>query len=177
MEIVPLICPKCGADLDVPDGVEVFRCQYCGSKCQVKSSGSVRGLALLEAGVQKVAEHTERAAVGIDKLVASAQAQELAPKKAHANWQSRLAELESHRSATKTASGVCLFFGLTLPIASCALGRHFEETGSGDGRAIGLSVIGGFIGALFLLLFASHFSQKAKSMEQDVSNWRSREPL
>lgn len=71
MEVAPLICPKCGADLDVPDGVEVFRCQYCGSKCQVKSSGSVRGLALLEAGVQKVAQHTERAANGIDELVAA----------------------------------------------------------------------------------------------------------
>ncbi len=80
MEIVPLICPKCGADLDVPDGVEVFRCQYCGSKCQVKSSGSVRGLALLEAGVQKVAVHAERAAIGIDELVAQSAEQQARDK-------------------------------------------------------------------------------------------------
>jgi len=35
----------------------------------------------------------------------------------------------------------------------------------------------GFVGSIFLLLFASHFSQKAKRLEQDVSNWSSREPL
>lgn len=100
MEVAPLICPKCGADLDVPDGVEVFRCQYRGSKCQVKSSGSVRGLALLEAGVQKVAQHTERAANGIDELVAAQKSESTARQQARYKWALRLHELEvEHRSA------------------------------------------------------------------------------
>lgn len=100
MEVAPLICPKCGADLDVPDGVEVFRCQYCGSKCQVKSSGSVRGLALLEAGVQKVAQHTERAANGIDELVAAQKSESTARQQSRYKGALRLHELEvEHRSA------------------------------------------------------------------------------
>ncbi|MCC6149895.1 MAG: hypothetical protein IT461_06570 [Planctomycetes bacterium] len=53
----------------MPDGIEAFRCEYCGSKCQVKASGSVRGLALLEAGVQKVVQHTERSADYLEELV------------------------------------------------------------------------------------------------------------
>lgn len=174
MEAEPLICPRCGADLDVPDGVEIFRCQYCGSKCQVKTSGSVRGLALLEAGMQKVVQHTERSADGIEQLVASAQSQELARKKAHANWQSKLAELESRRRSANSAAATCLFLGFTIPVASCASFGFFIKSQGG-----GLFVLGmcGFVGSIFLLLFASHFSQKAKRLEQDVSNWSSREPL
>lgn len=135
MEAEPLICPRCGADLDVPDGVEIFRCQYCGSKCQVKTSGSVRGLALLEAGMQKVVQHTERSADGIEQLVASAQSQELARKKAHANWQSKLAELESRRRSANSAAATCLFLGFTIPVASCAsFGFFIKSQGGGAVR-------------------------------------------
>ena len=45
-----LVCPKCGADLDVPDGVTVLKCRSCGSKLRLRETESVRALASMEGG-------------------------------------------------------------------------------------------------------------------------------
>jgi len=150
MEVVPLICPKCGADLDVPDGVEVFRCQYCGSKCQVKASGSVRGLALLEAGVQKVALHAERAANGIDELVAAQRAEQQARDKsyaaqraqqqawqqarqaAHTAWRARLDELNSCVELSVKAYKKAQSLGVRLFVGFIFLGGYWGGVGRTD---------------------------------------------
>src|SRR5690606_34409721 len=61
----PLICPNCGADIDVPEGATVMRCSYCSSKLQLKDSGSVRALVLMGEKLDKVVEHTQRTAEGV----------------------------------------------------------------------------------------------------------------
>lgn len=63
-----LLCPHCGADLDVPDGVTVLRCKYCGSKLQLKESGSVRALALIEKGLGVIGDNTARTADGVSRI-------------------------------------------------------------------------------------------------------------
>lgn len=74
-DLQPLICPKCGADLDVPEGIEVLRCRYCGSKLQLRETGTVRALALIQDGIGKIAAHTEKSAVHLQELVGLTQAQ------------------------------------------------------------------------------------------------------
>jgi len=134
-ELVPLICPKCGADLDVPDGIEVFRCQYCGSKCQIKASGSIRGLALIQTGVQKVALHTERAAGGIAELFAAKNADQRAQQERRKKQLSRVEEFEANHRAAKNSARACLLYGFGLlvgsPILSVELFALFRQDGGG----------------------------------------------
>ena len=75
VRVVPLVCPKCGADLDVPEEVSVFRCTYCGSKVQLVESSNVRGLKLLEEGVRQILEHSQTAASGVSALLQAREAE------------------------------------------------------------------------------------------------------
>jgi len=60
MGIIAASCPKCGANLNVPDGVESFFCQYCGTKMikdvdylDVSVSISIDGLATADSLLER----------------------------------------------------------------------------------------------------------------------------
>ena len=42
MQVTALNCPKCGASLDVPEGVETLSCKFCGSRSVVHDTSSIR---------------------------------------------------------------------------------------------------------------------------------------
>lgn len=66
--VMPLVCPQCGADLDVPEGVSILRCKFCGTKSKLKETDSVRALVLLGDKLDEISTNTSRAADGIDGL-------------------------------------------------------------------------------------------------------------
>jgi DNA-directed RNA polymerase subunit RPC12/RpoP/uncharacterized protein YjeT (DUF2065 family) len=172
MEAVPLICPKCGADLDVPDGVEIFRCQYCGSKCRVKSSGSVRGLALLEATITKVAQHTERTANGIDQLVAANSAARRAKQQAREQWKRRMAEL--NRASDNVMRWGIFWICFTLCVPPLCFVAAVASNSDVWIRLCGVMALGsGCVGVLAVVIF----SIKRQKLVEEVKIWRSREPL
>ena len=47
MQVTALNCPKCGASLDVPEGVETLSCKFCGSRSVVHDTSSIRALQLM----------------------------------------------------------------------------------------------------------------------------------
>ena len=41
MEFVELKCPSCGADLKVENGLDIFYCQYCGTKIVLNGQSDI----------------------------------------------------------------------------------------------------------------------------------------
>ncbi len=125
-----LVCPHCGADLEIPDGVSFLRCNYCGSKLQLKETGSVRALALIEKGLGAIGDNTARTADGVSRI----HDEMLRAKHAALEqWQSRMrplnekiTRLEAEQSqlgqsvrSKKLAVGV---WKLLIAISICAMG-------------------------------------------------------
>lgn len=59
MQLMTLSCPKCGASLDVPDGVEALSCKFCGSRSIVRETASIRALQLMREDLQGVRSDVE----------------------------------------------------------------------------------------------------------------------
>ena len=97
----PLICPNCGADIDVPEGATVMRCTYCSSKLQLKDSGSVRALVLMGEKLDQVAAHAARAADGLERLNERIES-------AHSKWQRRMNELNAAHTAVLSHHADCV---------------------------------------------------------------------
>ena len=100
--IESLVCPHCGADLDVPDGVSILKCRFCGSKLQLRETGSVRALALIERGLEAIGDNTAKAAAGIDNLLKH---QQKLRAEAHKKWLKKLRELEAVADAGRLKLG------------------------------------------------------------------------
>ncbi len=56
MDLQRLTCDACGANLDVPDGVQFVNCRHCGASLQVQRTESVVYTKVLEA----IQENTDR---------------------------------------------------------------------------------------------------------------------
>ena len=59
--VIDCVCPKCGANLTVEDGIDMFYCQYCGAKIMLQNETNLK----TRFGLKKL-EHTEKMA---DKVV------------------------------------------------------------------------------------------------------------
>ena len=53
-EIISLNCPKCGATLSVPKGLNYFSCNYCNSKLALFQNDSVIGLKIFSENIMDV---------------------------------------------------------------------------------------------------------------------------
>ncbi len=57
MDLKALTCPKCGANLDVEDGIDMFYCKYCGTKIILDGQSEAAYVAKVRV---KHMEHKER---------------------------------------------------------------------------------------------------------------------
>lgn len=100
-----LICPQCGADLDVPEGIQTLRCRFCGTSLRLKESGSVRGLAIIEQKLDRIIESTERTEKKVDGLAEEQQRPQVVWQEEHdrlnAEWEAARKDLETAWSKTK----------------------------------------------------------------------------
>lgn len=164
-----LACPNCSADLDVPDGVSILKCRYCGSKLQVRESANARGLALLERGVQQIVHNTGRTAEGVNNLVLMQQQHRA---EAHQKWantlEQLLAEVHGHEQAysqleqqiakieERNQGGWHLLIGIScLPVGVVggAIWGYVGNKPNPDSYSSGLdpfasAFVGGFVGLL-----------------------------
>jgi hypothetical protein len=64
MDLDRIACGNCGANLDVPDGVQFVTCRHCGSSLKVQRSNDVAFTEVL----QSLKEHSARIADNTDAL-------------------------------------------------------------------------------------------------------------
>lgn len=62
LPVVALECPKCGARLEVPPGLESFACAYCAASVRVRRAGGTVSLQRIEARLTEVERNTDRTA-------------------------------------------------------------------------------------------------------------------
>lgn len=180
-----LVCPHCGADLDVPDGVSILKCRFCGAKLQLKETGSVRALALIERGLAAIGDNTARAADGVERLhqhVANRRAEE------HSRWRAKLVRLQANESLFRQRARVphkwmVLSLFLWLPVTAGA-GLGLSRVVSAESPAatpLGLGIAALFFGfpiAAILLSNRAHaIVEQADSAADELKAWKQREPL
>lgn len=178
-KLVTLVCPRCGADLDVPTELTVFRCSFCGSKVELRQSDNVRGLKLIEEGVQQILAHSQAAATGVNRLVEAQQADAARRKAALEAWQR---ELESHEKELQVAlqrsrryAALSLLSVFVLgPGASILLGNTvFEHLQLHILWPVPLGVAAAFV----LALQHTGYRNLAASLKQKIELWHHRMPL
>lgn len=65
LKFYSVVCPSCGADLDIENGIDTFYCKYCGTKvilenqsdATVKAKETIKKLEHKEAMTGKILEH------------------------------------------------------------------------------------------------------------------------
>ncbi|MBX3472856.1 MAG: hypothetical protein KF754_00545 [Planctomycetes bacterium] len=183
-----LVCPHCGADLDVPEGVSILKCRFCGSKLQLKETGSVRALALIERGLAAIGDNTARTADGVERLHEQVARQRA---ESHAKWQAKLRALqnvEAEARRRRVTLGRWMFFFIVLWILASIVGLwsltspSMNEGAGADSKntwatvwliqLFALPVVAGVISAL-----KSGASQREDQAEEEVKLWMHREPL
>ena len=63
MELVPVQCQNCGAQLSIDPGNEQAQCSFCGTKYAVKASGSTIGLRRVTESLVRIDQSTNLTAV------------------------------------------------------------------------------------------------------------------
>jgi hypothetical protein len=177
-----LECPHCGADLDVPDGVSILKCRYCGSKLQLRETGSVRALALIERGLTAIGDNTARTAEGVERLHNLTANQRT---EAFSRWRAKLHQLEvleaGFRGRARTLhKWMVLLLLAWLPVTA----------GVGYGLSLVLNkqspvllmipsaLFFGFpIAAILVSNRTSVIAAEAEEAAAETKAWRQREPL
>ena len=183
--VVPLNCPNCGADLDVPEGVQRVTCRFCNSRLQLVETGSVRTLTLLQAGLERIEQHSQKAADGVAVLVQQHQG-------AHERWAAKMAKLNAtlhqHQSSRRKARlhmNIWVLAGITA--AFTALGFFLAAAGEIDpdrsGKWTGVASVAVLI--LLVAIFIGGMIQSSvkgwdadiEKLQRDIDAWRHREPV
>jgi hypothetical protein len=165
----PLECPSCSADVDVPEGEQLFQCLRCDAKLRVVMGGTVRSLVILEdvhnaavrGGTTKVTPGSGKRAGA--EYIASAR-------------QKRLAEIPTLQRRATAASFSCLALGIV------ALGATGLHVGVGGGvpvieKLLALPTLVGITTGLVLLGLATFFRERVWKLEREAASWPSRERL
>ncbi|MCA8914668.1 MAG: hypothetical protein KDB90_04580 [Planctomycetes bacterium] len=183
--VVPLNCPKCGADLDVPEGMQRVTCRYCNSRLQLVETGSVRSLTLLQAGLDRIEQHSQKAADGVAVLVQHNQG-------AHERWAAKMqkltGQLQHHQSQRRKANlhmslwiVVVIAAAVTALIFFLAAASEIDPKKSGTlsiiaAAAVLILIVAAVVGALIQSSVKS-WDADIGQLKSEVDAWRHCEPV
>lgn len=174
--IESLQCPKCGADLDLPEGVTRLKCKFCGSSLELRETASVRALALLQAGVDQINSGVEEIKGHVETVAQHTTALAEARGSARARWQEAYDHSIKRTRRLRAAARLSLFMALLTPlvfVGTSYSSMKFQLEGSTSASIQIVTVL------LFLVSAAAaeELYKKVKLRKQEAEQIRQREPF